>query len=35
MNWQTLKTALPAVLIAVAIAPHPTLAQNLCLRGSE
>jgi type IV secretion system protein VirD4 len=29
MNWQTLKSALPAVLIAALIAPHPALAQNL------
>ena len=29
MNWQTLKTALPAVLIAASVAPHPALAQNL------
>ncbi|WP_187429267.1 Conjugal transfer protein TraG [Roseobacter fucihabitans] len=29
MKWQTLKAALPAVLIAACVAPHPALAQNL------
>ena len=35
MNWQILKTALPAVLIAACVAPHPALAQSLLGGGNN